>query len=56
MGYWMGLCILDYSAFTQTVIPALQAGETHPIVRHTIDLINIDNALNSDPTSANTRA
>jgi hypothetical protein len=50
MGVWTGLCIFDYAAFTKTVIPALQAGETHPIVRHTIDLINIDNVLDSDPT------
>jgi hypothetical protein len=50
MGVWTGLCIFDYAAFTKTVIPALQAGETHPIVRHAIDLINIDNVLDSDPT------
>jgi hypothetical protein len=50
MGVWTGLCIFDYAAFTQTVIPALQAGETHPIVQHTIELINIDNVLDSYPT------
>ena len=41
MGYWMGLCIFDYSAFTKTVIPALQAGETHPLVNRTIELLLI---------------
>ena len=40
MGYWMGLCIFDYSAFTKTVIPALQAGETHSLVNRTIELLN----------------
>ena len=40
MGYWMGLCIFDYSAFTKTVIPALQTGETHPLVKQTIELLN----------------
>jgi hypothetical protein len=39
MGYWMGLCIFDYSTFTQTVIPALRVGETHPLVQRTIELL-----------------
>jgi hypothetical protein len=43
MGYWMGLCIFDYSTFTQTLIPALQVGETHPLVQRTIELLNVSN-------------
>jgi hypothetical protein len=42
MGAWSGLCIFDHAAFTNTVIPALQAGENHPIVRRAIELVNID--------------
>jgi hypothetical protein len=43
MGYWMGLCVFDYSTFTQTVIPALRVGETHPLVQRTIELLNASN-------------
>jgi hypothetical protein len=40
MGFWNGLCIFDYSTFTQLVIPSLQAGEENPIVRQTIKKLN----------------
>ena len=40
MGCWSGVCIFDYSAFTQIVIPAMQSGEEHPIVRDVIARLN----------------
>jgi hypothetical protein len=49
MGVWTGLCIFDYSAFTQTVIPALQSGENHPLVWRTIELLNISNSRFDTP-------
>jgi hypothetical protein len=36
MGAWGGLCIFDYSRFTQAVLPAFQSGELHPFIQQTL--------------------
>src|SRR5262245_47982897 len=38
MGAWGGLCIFDYSRYTQVVLPAFHYGEHHPVIEQTITL------------------
>jgi hypothetical protein len=36
MGAWGGLCIFDYSRYTQAVLPAFRTGESHPLIQQTL--------------------
>jgi hypothetical protein len=38
MGAWGGLCIFNYSSYTQDVLPAFQSGELHPAIQETLRL------------------
>jgi hypothetical protein len=38
MGAWGGLCVFDYSRYTQAVVPAFQTGELHPFIQQTLRL------------------
>ena len=38
MGAWGGLCIFDYSRYTQAVLPAFQNGGLHPVIQQTLRL------------------
>jgi hypothetical protein len=38
MGAWGGLCIFNYSTYTQVVMPAFQSGELHPVIQETLRL------------------
>jgi hypothetical protein len=36
MGAWGGLCVFDYSRYTQAVVPAFQTGELHPLIQQAL--------------------
>jgi hypothetical protein len=38
MGAWGGLCVFDYSRFTQAILPAFHSGELHPLILQTLIL------------------
>jgi hypothetical protein len=40
MGTHPELCIFDHATFTKVIIPALQVGESHPLIRSAIDKMN----------------